>query len=43
LFEGELSAGDHSFTWDAGDADRGIYVCLLRIGGSVSQVKLVKI
>ncbi len=41
LFSGELTAGEHSFTWDAGEnacATRGVYECLVRMNGQVETL-----
>ncbi len=35
LFEGELGAGEHSFTWDAKDAPAGTYFCEIGLGAGV--------
>ena len=50
LFTGELGAGEHSFTWDAGRnstygapcATQGIYECLVRVNGQVETLPVVK-
>jgi hypothetical protein len=43
LFSGELGAGEHSFTWDAGkDAcTTGTYECLVRMNGRVETLPVV--
>jgi photosystem II stability/assembly factor-like uncharacterized protein len=43
LFSGELGAGEHSFTWDAGkDAcTTGTYECLVRMNGQVETLPVV--
>jgi hypothetical protein len=41
LFSGSLSAGEHSFEWDAGQAAAGTYFCALRTSGGVQRVALV--
>ena len=43
LFVGELGAGEHNFTWDAGgtSAPRGVYECLLRMNGQVETLPVV--
>ncbi len=40
LYEGELDAGEHSFTWDASGAAAGMYECLVRVNGNVQRVPL---
>ncbi len=44
LLTGELGAGEHSFTWDAGkDAcTTGMYECLVRMNGQVETLPVVK-
>ncbi len=42
LFEGELSAGAHSFTWNAADASAGTYFCLIRKASGSEQVVSIK-
>jgi photosystem II stability/assembly factor-like uncharacterized protein len=44
LFSGELGAGEHSFTWDAGKdayATQGVYECLVRMNGQVQTLPVV--
>jgi hypothetical protein len=41
LFDGELNAGAHSFAWDAHAMPPGMYVCVVRRGGTVEQLPLV--
>jgi flagellar hook assembly protein FlgD len=41
LFSGTLSAGAHSFEWDAGQASAGTYFCALRTINGVQRVALV--
>ncbi len=44
LFSGELGAGEHSFTWDAGKnayAKQGVYECLIRMNGQVETLPVV--
>jgi hypothetical protein len=40
LYEGELAAGEHSFTWDASGAAAGMYECVVRVNGNVQRVPL---
>jgi photosystem II stability/assembly factor-like uncharacterized protein len=40
LFDGELAAGSHSFTWDASNAAPGRYWCIAHMGGSVERIAL---
>ncbi len=44
LFSGELGAGEHNFSWDAGKnacATQGMYECLVRINGQVETQPVV--
>jgi flagellar hook assembly protein FlgD len=41
LFSGRLSAGAHSFEWDAGQAAAGTYFCVVRTSGGVQRVAMV--
>jgi hypothetical protein len=41
IFSGELTAGEHSFEWDASGAAAGMYECIVRVGGSVQRIALV--
>jgi len=41
LFEGELAAGEHTFTWDAGGISPGAYWAIVRMNGRVVQVPIV--
>ncbi len=43
LYSGELSAGEHPFTWDAARmaAPRGMYECVVRLDGRVQEVPIV--
>jgi len=43
LFDGELSAGEHSLTWDPKNASPGMYECVVRVNGSVQQIPLTLI
>ncbi len=40
LFDGELTAGQHSFTWDASNVAPGNYWCIARMGGSTERIAL---
>jgi len=42
LFSGELDAGEHSFTWDAHGMPAGMYVALVKIGGEVREIPIVR-
>jgi flagellar hook assembly protein FlgD len=42
LYDGNLSAGQHSFTWDASGVAAGTYECLIRLNGQVETVPVVK-
>jgi len=41
LFSGELSAGEHSFTWDANGFAPGMYECILRLNGRAERVPMI--
>ncbi len=43
LFSGELGAGNHSFTWDAGKnaSVTGTYECLVRMNGQVETLPII--
>ncbi len=41
LYDGTLDAGNHSFTWDAGGAASGAYICIVRMNGQVLRVPVV--
>jgi len=41
LFEGELAAGEHTFTWNAAGIAPGAYWCVVRMNGRVVQVPIV--
>ena len=43
LFSGELSAGEHSFAWDASGMLPGMYECVVRMNGQVQQVSMTLI
>jgi photosystem II stability/assembly factor-like uncharacterized protein len=41
IFSGELSAGEHSFTWDASGMAAGIYFCKVRFDGKLDQIPVM--
>ncbi len=41
IFSGELSAGEHSFTYDGNGLAAGVYECLVQMNGSVQRVAVV--
>jgi hypothetical protein len=41
IFSGELSAGEHSFSWDANGLPDGVYECIVQLNGSVERVPIV--
>ncbi len=41
LFEGELSAGEHTFTWNAATMPLGAYWAVVRMNGRVQQVPII--
>ncbi len=41
LYMGELSAGKHSFSWDASSMAPGMYECVVNVGGQTQRVSLV--
>jgi photosystem II stability/assembly factor-like uncharacterized protein len=43
IFSGELSAGQHEFTWNADGMPPGMYECVVRMNGSVQQVPMLLI
>ncbi len=40
VYEGELSAGEHSFTWDATGAAPGMYECVVNVNGNVQRTAI---
>ncbi len=40
LYSGELSAGEHTFTWDASGFAPGMYECVVRMNGEVRRIAL---
>jgi hypothetical protein len=40
VYEGELSAGEHSFTWDASSAAPGMYECVVNVNGNVQRTAI---
>lgn len=43
LFDGRITAGEHSFRWESEGYAAGIYICLLIAENQVHQIKLLKI
>jgi hypothetical protein len=41
IFEGELTAGNHSFTWNANAMPPGMYECVLRVNGQSEEIPIV--
>ncbi len=41
MFEGELSAGEHTFTWNAANMPPGAYWAAVRMNGSMQQIPIV--
>jgi hypothetical protein len=41
IYSGELSAGEHSFSWDASGLPDGMYECLVQMNGSVERVPMI--
>jgi hypothetical protein len=41
LFSGQLSAGEHSFTWNCVSKPAGGYLCVVRQGGQESEIPLL--
>jgi hypothetical protein len=41
IFEGELDAGEHSFTWDASCIQSGMYVCHVRSNGEEGHLPVM--
>jgi photosystem II stability/assembly factor-like uncharacterized protein len=41
LFEGELSVGEHTFTWNAANMPPGAYWAIVQMNGSVERVPIV--
>jgi hypothetical protein len=42
IYSGELSVGEHSFTWDAIGLPPGMYECLVQMNGSVKRIASIK-
>jgi hypothetical protein len=40
IFSGELSAGEHTFTWNATGLPDGMYECIVRMNGSIQRVPM---
>jgi len=41
IFSGELSSGEHTFSWDASGMTPGMYECVVRMNGRVERMPLV--
>jgi hypothetical protein len=41
VFSGELSAGQHIFTWDASGMPPDMYECVLRMNGKIQQTPII--
>jgi serine protease AprX len=41
IFSGGLSAGQHSFEWDASGVPAGMYECVVRAGGEVQRIPIL--
>ena len=41
IFSGELSAGEHRFTWEPTGLPNGLYECLIRMNGSVEKLPMM--
>jgi hypothetical protein len=41
LFSGELGAGKYSFSWDAINAQAGMYECVVRAGGAMQRIPIL--
>ena len=41
IFSGELTAGDHSFTWDANGMAPGMYECIVQMNGNIQQLPVM--
>ncbi len=42
IFSGELSAGEHTFAWDATGLPPGMYECIVQMNGSVQREASIK-
>jgi hypothetical protein len=42
IFSGELSAGEHSFIWDATSLPPGMYECIVRMNGQMERMAAIK-
>ncbi|HZK75321.1 MAG TPA: T9SS type A sorting domain-containing protein, partial [Candidatus Kapabacteria bacterium] len=43
LYSGELSAGEHEFSWDASGFAPGIYECEVRMNGQVQRISMAHV
>jgi hypothetical protein len=41
LFTGELSAGEHTFLWDASGIAPGMYECIIQLNGQVQRTAMI--
>ncbi len=41
IFSGELSAGEHSFPWNANEMPAGMYECIIQMNGQIQQVPII--
>ncbi len=41
VFSGELTAGEHTFTWEPSDLPDGMYECLVRMNGQIETLPVV--
>jgi hypothetical protein len=41
IFNGELTAGNHSFTWNAQGIPPGMYECVLRVNGQLEELPML--
>jgi hypothetical protein len=41
IYSGELSAGDHFFTWDASGMAPGMYECIVQLNGHVQRTTMI--
>ena len=41
IFSGELSLGEHEFSWNASGMPPGVYECVVRVGGKSQEIPIV--
>jgi hypothetical protein len=41
IYDGELSAGEHSFTWSASSVPPGMYECIVRMNGTSQEIPMM--